>query len=424
MSAVKEEASSLEGAVTKRELFWNFAGSFMFALSTVILSAVAKRAAGETEAGLFVIAMTLAQTLINVGYFETRTFQVTDVSDRFSFGDYFTFRILCAAAMMACAGFVVVFGRESGLRAGLILALCAYKMLDTVADVFECHYQRCHHIELTGKSLFFRNLCSTIAFSLASLVTKNLITGILLAMGVQIVFLLTLNPRYLKQAQKGVMPGFACHDLSRLTGLFKSCVMLAAGAFMCGYIFNAPKYAVDLLCPEDNYRFSAVFMPLFVINLFAGILFRPYLTGMAEQYQRGDDRGFFSRIGLFYGGCGILTLVCLAGAWLLGIPVLSAIYGVDLSPQKDVMLLLVLAGGLNACGILTYYVLTIIRVQGVILIDYTLVFILSLFLPKAMTEGGGLKGAALSCVILMAAAWCLFFLTLCIMRVLQQKRRQ
>ena len=89
------------------------------------------------------------------------------------------------------------------------------------------------------------------------------------------------------------------------------------------------------------------------------------------------------------------TLICEVGAYILGIPVLSWLYGVNLKDYKMTLLLLLLCGGVNAVNIIFYYVLAIMRKQKYMTILYLIVCGVALIIMDPITGRLGLNGAAL-----------------------------
>ena len=95
------------------------------------------------------------------------------------------------------------------------------------------------------------------------------------------------------------------------------------------------------------------------------------------------------------------TLICEVGAYILGIPVLSWLYGVNLKDYKMTLLLLLLCGGVNAVNIIFYYVLAIMRKQKYMTILYLIVCGVALIIMDPITGRLGLNGAALGYLILV-----------------------
>ena len=142
-------------------------------------------------------------------------------------------------------------------------------------------------------------------------------------------------------------------------------------------------------------------MPNMVINLFSGIIFKPMQTSMAVNYYEKKYKNFWHIIFRMFAIIAGFTLICEVGAYILGIPVLSWLYGVNLKDYKMTLLLLLLCGGVNAVNIIFYYVLAIMRKQKYMTILYLIVCGVALIIMDPITGRLGLNGAALGYLILV-----------------------
>ncbi len=113
----------------------------------------------------------------------------------------------------------------------------------------------------------------------------------------------------------------------------------------------------------DNAVFVAIFMPTSVINLAANFVIRPFLTKMSYQWEERNFIELGTCLKKLSGIIFLLTVIALAGAWAIGVPVLGAISNVELKPYKSGLLFIVLGGGFFAVMNLFYYVLVIMKKQ-------------------------------------------------------------
>ena len=92
-----------ETNIAKRNVLWNMAGSFIYALTSMLLGAVVTRTLGAASGGIFFFAFsTFGQQIFIVAYFGMRPVQVTDAGEQGTFGEYRAFRLFsCAAAVLA-----------------------------------------------------------------------------------------------------------------------------------------------------------------------------------------------------------------------------------------------------------------------------------------------------------------------------------
>lgn len=399
----------------KKQFIWNMLGSGIYSLATVIFVMLAKRLVGEEAGAKFYMAFTTGQMLLTIGYFEIRPFQVTDVKQQYKAKEYFGFRVISSAAMLACAVVVgivyVVNGKADAAGFMLIITMCILKMFDGVADVFEGEFQRNDRIDISGMSMAFRTIAIMAVFSIIAWVTRNIyaasavaaVTGLAGAAVVAVVW------------SRGFEPLSVSFDREKMKSLFRSTILLFIGSAMCMWLWNGTKYVVEwTLTDRDTLAYGIVFMPTMVINLGSSFVFKPMLTTLARHYEQGEYKAFAKLVAVLVATAVGITVVTLgAGAWL-GIPVLSWLYDIELAPYKSVMLVLIAAGGFNAVSILFYYALTVMRLQKEIFAGYTITFIVSIILPIVMVKAMGIAGAGTSYLIVMMLLTVLFGGMLCV----------
>ena len=91
---------------------------------------------------------------------------------------------------------------------------------------------------------------------------------------------------------------------------------------------------------------------------------------------------------------GLVTVAALICGYFLGIPVLSLLYGADLSGKRGMLLMLLLAGCFSACAVLSMTLFTTMRKQKYCLAAYSITAIFALVVPKVLVSSYGIKGAA------------------------------
>lgn len=387
------------GEVTSSKRYlWYSLGSGLFAISTLLMTIVVSQITGEKVGGMFSIGLSVAQWLVTIAYYEIRTYQVTDVRDEFEFFNYFSLRmIMCFLAFGICIVYVFVNG-YSMIKIEIVLLLCFYKILEGIADIFEGEFQRKSRIDISGKSMFIRTLISMITLIVSLIFTKNIVISLVLMNVTCATCVYILNFSILKRITK-IKLSF---EFVYLRKLIIYCFPLAVSTFLSTYIINSSKLAVDkVLGDEYQLYYTAVFMPNLVINLFSGIIFKPMQTTMAIRYNNNEKKLFRQ---IVFKLCGIIigfTMLCIIGAYILGIPVLSMLYGIDLSDYKIVLLILLLSGGVNAVNIVFYYVMTIMRKQKFMIPIYLVVSLVSFIIMNPMVEKYNLIGAAISYLIIV-----------------------
>lgn len=378
----------------KKDYFWNTASSAMNAAASVLQLWVITRVLGSQVAGLFTLGYaTITAQANTVGLFEVRLFQATDVSRRYSFGTYHASRfVTCALMLIGVFGYSLL---TNGVTYDtLIICLIAlWRLVDEFEDVFHGEFQRRGRLDMATRACFFRVGLTTLAFILVILISKNMLLASVITIVVAIGSFLQMN---LSNARSmfAIRPVFEWRQVFSLLG---SCLPLCVGAFLYAFIGNAPRigiskaYGLDLLA-----SYAYLFMPAYVINLLCGFVYKPLLTRLAEIWVRKEYQGFFSAIRKTLVGTIAATILILAICYFLGIPVLGWFFGVYLSPFRSELLLIVLAGGFNAAGIVLYYGLVTMRRQHLILVVYAVGALAALILTELLVPPLAMMGAAIA----------------------------
>lgn len=97
-----------------------------------------------------------------------------------------------------------------------------------------------------------------------------------------------------------------------------------------------------------------------------------------------------------------ITIFVLAGGFVLGIPALSIVYGVNLTGFRAELMVLLLGGGFLAYTSFYQMVLTVIRKQNCLIAGYLLGYGLFLLLGRQAVEDGGILGVSVFYTIVVA----------------------
>ena len=401
----------------KKDTLWYTAGSMSSALFSMLISLAVTRIVGANQAGVFAIAWAAAQLMQSVGWFSMRQFQVSDVEDQFDFRDYLSSKVLTCAAMLA-GGFLYagLYG-YSAQKVGLTFLLCCFMTADVFADVFSGFFQHKSKLHLAGKSYVVRIWTSFFVIVAVLLACGNLIAAFTAGFGVSALWLLGFDVPLAMKLDK-VKIQFRWEQQRRL---FKECFPLFLGSFLLIFIMNVSKNGINsYLSDEVQACYSIIFMPSSVINMFSMFVCVPLYGHVAVAWHQ-KDRGRFLKLMrnmLLY--IFALTAVVLLGGYLLGIPVLSWISGLDLREYKSALMVLLAAGGLYGIIMILNYCITVMRKQKVILFVYVAAAVLVQLLSKTMIVGYGVMGAV-SLYLLAMAVICLAFAAVCIYFVALEK---
>lgn len=394
-----------------RDLFWNTAGSLIYALSSMILAFFVMRVAGASDGGIFGFGFsTFGQQMFIVAYFGIRPFQITDVSNEYSFGEYRRARILSSlvAVFISSIFLSVLFfsGEYSAYKSMVIMLLALSKTADGFADVYESECQRAGKLYLGGKALFLRTIFVMAVFMAALWLTESLLTAAVCGVAAQLIGFFSFNVRFFGECRENIS---TVVKKGKCLKIFKDTALLFVSVFLDFYVFSSVKYAIDLSAgSEASGIFNVLFMPTSFVYLVANFIIKPFMTTLASAYEL-KDYGKFSEISkkikLVIAG---LIVVCVLLAFILGGPVLKlgelilgGEYAGSLYPHRYAFAVIIAGGGFYAMANFYYYLLVIMRKQKSIFAVYLITAVIALILSDLAVSGFGIEGAAAGYCILM-----------------------
>ncbi|MCM1156742.1 MAG: lipopolysaccharide biosynthesis protein [Roseburia sp.] len=385
-----------------KKYLWNTLAGLINASEAVILSIVITRTNGLTDAGILSIAFAIGNLMLSIGKFGVRTFQVTDVNQVFSFSDYFWTRIITCSFMVVTViiylSYCVFYKGYDTAKVVVIILMCSIFLTEAIEDVFWGLYQSRDAIEKGARIFAFRWIFTLLGISAVLIAAHNLllamIAGLIITILCSALFTIKVFPAFQERIRRAAFP--------KCRMIIRQCFPLFAVAFMTFYVSNAPKYAIDrYMTAEIQACYGFIAMPVFAIELLNGFIYQPTLVQTATEWNNKEYGSFLKRVKMQCCIIIALTVVCISGAALLGIPVLSLVYNTDLSAYKTELLILLLGGGFLAFVGYFFVILTTMRKQKNIMCGYLFVSIVAFLLSNTFVRNWGVTGAAVLYMVLI-----------------------
>lgn len=408
MNSLIQFLSGKNRNIERNSILWNMISSMLYSLQSAVLLLVVTRVGGLSAAGVFGITYSVSQMFASIGSFSMREYQVSDISGQFSFDTYLSSRILTVSTMlMLCLGYSLFTG-ITGMKLVIIAVLSVYRAVDGLEDVFHGTLQKDGRLDIGGRIFSVRVTISTFLFILCFLLTRNLLAASLalslssVALGC---FLNFLMAKFWK-----IRVHFQWKGIGRL---LTSCLPICLGAFLYNYLVNSPKYAIDAILSEEMQGiFNILYMPVFVTSMLSTFIFNPFIYRLG-QYWTDKNRSAFIKLVLILSGIIVLIGLCVvAGGALLGIPVLSIVYGIDLDEYRSLFIILLVFGGLSALNSFATVIITVIRQQIFILVAYIAATVVDVFAMYQIVERYSLLGAGLVYALVMSVIFVIYLLTI------------
>lgn len=382
--------------VKKSEIIWNTLGSFVESLLSAVLLMFCTRLNGTEIAGMFSISFATATILNAIGDFGIRIYQVTDTNRKYKFGDYLLARVFVVITMVIIGILFVNISGYTAEKLWICIALIMFKVIDNLSETYQGEFQLRNRLDLGGKSMVIRVSSSLIVFFITDVITKNVIFSCITFVLTNLTLFLLWDVRILSKFQKLEIK----YDKNNIKEILLDCLPLAISTGLSLYIINATKYAIDNFGDYTMQTyFNVIYMPTFVINLVSAFVIKPFLKPFGDLWNSKEYLKFIKSISLIILILAEATICIDIACALLGVPVLSFIYGIDLSPYKMEMILLVISGFFYASATVMLYALSTIRKQKLTTIAYIITSVIALIASNICVNKWQMKGAIVSNMI-------------------------
>lgn len=379
---------------------WNSLSGLINALQSTFILFFLQRMTSTEVSGVFTFAFATANLMLIIGKYGVRYFHASDTREQYTFGDFVSHRILTSGLMLAAsAAYCVVqltLGGYTFDKMLVCLLLCVQKLMDSVEDAYYGEYQRRGRLDVAGKVMSLRLAVVIAAFLAGFVLTKNLswaaLASIVAGVAVMALALAALSADF-GRPQIALLS----HKTRRL---MVECFPLFSVSFLQMFIFYVPKLTIDsMLTSSDQAVYGFISMPVFIVSLLAEFFFRPMTDSFTQDWWAGRTKPFIRRVLLVIAVIFGITIVCIAGGLIVGIPVMSFLFRYPLQSQRWELALLLLGSGVLSITAFLAMILTIMRRQKVVLMSYLPSAIAAIPICRQLVRGSGLRGAALSYLI-------------------------
>jgi len=383
---------------------WNTIAGLINASESVILLIVITRISGIEEAGIVSIAFTISNLFLSIGKFGMRNYQVTDISKKYTFVDYRASRIITTISMIAvCVLYLlhrVIVGDYTLYKAFTVLFICGLYTVEAYEDIYVGLYQRNGRLDVGMRIFSIRWIIALVILIIILMLSHNIVIASLISLLFSLIVFSVLNNTVI-QANELKCEVHRDNNFKRSFNLLKSCTNLFIISFLSYYITSAPKYAIDkYMTDEVQACYGFVAMPVFVIGLLNSFIYQPQMVHMSIEWKNNEMVQFITRIWRQIIIILLITIVCLIGAFVVGIPVLSLLYGINLQEYKpELLILLCSGGGLAIVGFLMV-ILIIMREQKALVVGYIITATLAFTLSGIVVKKYGTLGASIFSFVL------------------------
>ncbi len=386
-------------SIKRNAVKWNTLSGLINAGQSAVIMIFISHFYSVEMAGIFTISYAMANLFMTMGKYGVRTFQVTDVTEEYSFKEYQNHRLATLLITVVLLIAYLIFQIQSGSydrnKAMLVFLVCAWKLIDAFEDVFYGMYQQRGRLDIGAKCYSLRLIVSNIVLCTMLALKVDFLICMIVVNVVSIIaafLFIRLSINKFKTSD--------CRSCSKVWNLFSICFSLFVGTTLSMFLGNSPKYLADWYMTSSQQAVCGyLMMPSFVILILSQFIYQPIIRNLADIWNEQKVDQFVGIIRRQAIVIFSLTVLIVIGGVVAGIPVLSILYNYDLTEYRFVFAILLAAGGMYAYVSFVMVPLTILRFQRCIAYCFLIAAIAVFLIGHPLISQFGMMG--LSAVFLL-----------------------
>lgn len=308
---------------TSNNVIWNTIGSIVYLTCQWLTTVAVVRISSNYEyAGYLSLAMSYSNIFIPIALYKIRSYQVSDINNQFSSGQYIGFRIVTIAVGF---GFVFLYTIFTCRKEAIIsvVCYCLYKVIEVLVDVFHGIDQKGGNMIFCGVSMLLRGLLSLLTFCFVLKLTDSIPISILSMCAVCVPVLL-LDICWASKFDS-VLPEF---DLDAIGALFSSCLPAVVGVACCALVTSSSRQILASILGNSVLGiYSSVCSPAAIVQAGALNAYAPLLVVFAMADLEKTRRHFNQLLIKVAGVTVVIAFGCLLGCLLFGQWALELLFG-------------------------------------------------------------------------------------------------
>ena len=321
---------------------WNLLGNFAAAAVSVLYLLIVSRMQTSEVADQFSLATSIGNLWIIIGQFQVRNYQATDVKSSHPFSAYYFTRLL-TVTMMVISLFPYLWTINYDFTNNSVMIITwiiVYRVADAFSDLFQGYFQQHGRLDIAGKAMVYRYALSVLILLFGLLLSHSMVLTLIVLAFINLFFVFVYDYAHFKLFDRVSFSHIFSRDIfDESLKIIKICFSLFIYGFLLTLVFNEAKlsisgaYAKGIVETGAQRDYNILFMPVFFMSLCI-LVVRPLITQMAELWQRKKFQVFykmFLKILLLTLSIGIVITFL---TYLIGVNVLSLIFGLDLLKYK------------------------------------------------------------------------------------------
>lgn len=379
----------------KRDFIWNLIGTSINSFNSLFFMIVINHINLKSEAGVFTYAYSLICLFFILATFYNRVYQISK-SDKFSSKDFILYRILSSILTIIIVFLFSIINGYNLFKLSVIMLICLFRMIEAISDAVYGVLQYKGYLYKSGISLSLKGIIGLIGFTLVDYFTKSITLALVSLIILNLAFFYFYDYKNVKEYLSGKA------SFNNILLILKETLPIFIYSFLAMYVANICKYMLDYFDTEEAQNiFGIIFMPSTVIGLCSAYIVVPIITSLNDLLKSKKYKEFnklVSKMMIILVGAGMVAII---GAYILGIPVLNVLYGMDLSNYKNLLLLVLVGATFYTLANVYSQVLVLLHVHKMQTLIYVIMSIVSTLICYFLISSYKLSGSVYSYVIFM-----------------------
>ena len=378
----------------KNNIIYNTIGTFFYFFCQWAITVLVVKLGGYSNGGILSITISMTNIFYMISMYGVRSFQVSDIKNRYKDGDYLLLRIITSAISFVFFGvtlFYLDYNKEIQL---CMIIYMFFKLGESITDLNFGFFQRYNFYREIGLSYILKGILTLIVFCLTLYFSKNLVLTLFLETLALWFLIIVYDLKILKNKLNLKMKTY------KVIFLLKICFSLMLYTLILPYLNFITRYQVEkFFGTEELGYYSAITMVIVVISTLFGSIFIIIIPKISYLYKDKNINEIIKIILKINLAIFVFTIISIIGAILLGNIVFSILFTDSI--QKYMYLLIPTIITSSILGILNYLSTILISFHDLkfVLIANLIPAILCTCILKTSITQYGMLGSLYSLII-------------------------
>lgn len=393
--SLRSGALSQQSKKNGRNFIWNTFGVSLYTVNSLFFLIAVTRLSRNSlsDAGVFALAYTSANIFLAISLYGVRAYQVTDIENRYSNGDYCATRIVtCAVSFVLAIAFTAI-SRYDLYKCTIMLTLTAAKAIEGFSDVYFGVLQRHDRLDVVGKAYTLKSIIGLLAFLCLLLFSHSLVLACVSLLLIDLAVLFLYERRFAFQVDTPyitIVP-------QKIRSLLIACFPVFIVSTLSLFLQNVPRYVLDhFMTSADQGIYAIIAMPAMTITLFTTFIVQFFLSIFAKIYANKDRFGFFRIVSIILLLIFAVTVLFEVLCYFFGIWILMLLYHQNMSAHLMQLLAINLGAAFLSGALVFCTALTTIRITQAQMYIYIMNAVFAVCVSIPLVQRLGITGAALA----------------------------